>query len=229
MHLAYYFSINAHRLDCLCSTRSSYQLESQLIEGICQLLHFFLILISHSKEDAAINRHVHACASNCLVEGTSIMIIYTHYLASRFHLRSEGDIHISHLVEGEYWCLHCYIWLWSNQARFVAQLLQAGTQCHLSSYIHHLDVSNLAQEWYCTGRTRIYLNYKYLIIYYYILDIQKALYMEAYCQSSRVVNDGENHLGRECLRRIHRNGVTGMNAGSFNVLHNTWDYHINTI
>ena len=229
MHLANNLGINAHLLNSLGTTRGSYQFKAQLRESLGQLLHLFLVLVGHSKEDTAIERNVHTCTSNSLVKGTSIMIINTHYLASGLHLRPKGNIYISHLVKGEYWCLYSHIRLWWYQAGMEAQLLQRCTKSNLSCHIHHLYISNLAQEWYSSGGTRIYLDNINLIIYHNVLNVHQTLNMKAYSQTLGIVDNGINNLGGQGLWWIYSNRVTRMYAGSLYMLHNTRNNHVNAI
>ena len=229
MHLANNLSINAHFLNSLGTTRGSYQLKAQLRESLGQLLHLFLVLVGHSKEDTAIERNVHTCTSNSLVKGTSIVIINTHYLASGLHLRPKGNIYISHLVKGEYWCLYSHIRLWWYQAGMEAQLLQRCTKSNLSCHIHHLYISNLAQEWYSSGGAWIYLDNINLIIYHNVLNVHQALNMKAYSQTLGIVDNGINNLGGQGLWWIYSNRVTRMYAGSLYMLHNTRNNHVNAI
>ena len=229
VHLAYNLCINAHLLNSLGTAGGSHQLEAQLGEGLGQLLHFLLVLVSYGKEDAAIQRNVHAGTGDSLVQSTGIMIVDAHNLAGGLHLRAKGNIHVSHLVEGEYRCLDSHIRLRRNQPGLVAQLLQGSPQCHLGSHIHHLHISYLAEERHSTGGTRIYLDNVNLIISHNILDVHEALDMEPHGQTLGIVNDGVDNLGRKSLRRIYSNRVAGMNTGTLNVLHDTRNHHINAV
>ena len=78
MHLADNLRIDTHGTNCLCCTFGCNKVEADVIEGLGQLLHFFLVLVSYSDEDAAMDRDIHAGTEHCLVEGPGVVIVDAH-------------------------------------------------------------------------------------------------------------------------------------------------------
>ena len=123
MDLADDLGVDAHRLDGLGRALRRADLEAELSKGLGELLHLFLVLVGNREEDAALRRDVDARADDGLVEGARVVVVDAHDLARRLHLRSEGDVDIRHLREGEDRCLDGDVRFRRHEARLVAEFL----------------------------------------------------------------------------------------------------------
>ena len=61
------------------------------------------------------------------------------------------------------------------------------------------------------------------------MDIEKAFDVEIQRQTFRVVDDRIDDLRRKRARRIDGDTVAGVNAGAFDVLHDTGDYDVRPV
>ena len=207
-------------------TRRSFRrsnLKAQLAESLCQLLQLLFVLICNSEEDAAVLRHVHACARNRLVECSCVVIVNSHDLACRFHLRSEGNIDILHFGKGKYGSFDGNIRFGRHKTGEVAHLLQRVPHGCTRRQIDHLHIRNLAQKRNGATRTRIDLDDIDLIVDHDVLDVEQSLDMKIQCQSLRIVDDGVKNTCGKRLRRINGDTVTRMDAGALDMLHDARD------
>ena len=199
MHLAHHIHINAHFLDGPGCALGGHQAEFQLGEGLGQLLHFRLVLISHREKHATLGRHVQAGAHHGLVKGTGIMVVDAHDLASGFHLGAKGNIHIRHLRKGEDRSLDRHIGARRHQSRVAAQLGQGRPHGDAGGQVHHLDIGDFGQEGHCTGRTGVDLDDVDFTIGDYELDVQQSLDMQGAAQALGVVDNGINDAAGQGL------------------------------
>ena len=95
------------------------------------------------------------------------------------------------------------------------------------SYIAHSNASDLAQERYGTRAAGIDLKDVHpVLLINDKLDIIQPYKMEASADTCSIINDSILNILRDHLRRIHGDRIPGMDACTFNMLHNTRDINI---
>ena len=88
------------------------------------------------------------------------------------------------------------------------------------------DTGYLADIWYGTGRTWVYLDDVYVIPVYDKLDIDHSLYMKGLSQFFCVFHNGVNIMLCNILCRIYGDTVSGVDTGTLNMLHDTRDQDV---
>ena len=229
MNLLNDFNRNAQALEIASCTGSTDQLVSQFYKSAGQASGFLLISVAYRDEDAAACRNHKISRNDCLIEGFLIGMSNTHNFTGGLHFRPQLDFYQPQLGEGENRCLNSYIILWWNQSKWKSGILQRFTQCYSCCIFHHINTGNLTHEWNCTAGSWVYFNYIHTVIHNNELNIDQTLYGHGNRNLLRVISQSIDNLLAQMLRRIYGEGVPGMNAGTFNLFHNSRNAYINTI
>ena len=174
-------------------------------------------------------RQIHACSKEGFIKRLIKGLCNTQALTGGFHFRSQTDLCSPDFLKGEYRHLNGKIICFRLQSRLIAKLLDRLSDDHLCRQIHNRNSCHLADIRHGTGGTGIYLDHIYILTDGNELNVDQPLDMKGLCQPFGVIRNLCLHRigNRRC--RINGNTVTGMDAGSFNMLHNTRNQDIRAV
>ena len=188
-----------------------------------------LVRVAYRQQNAAFPLHFVSSCDQPFINSFRQRFRHAQHFAGRFHFRAQLGIHIPQFLEAEYRHLNTDIIAFRIKPSSIAHIPQFFTQHAVSRQIYHWHTGHLADIRHRSGRTGIYLDDIDLIIINHILNIHQPNDLQLFCQTGGIVyNRVLNPFGK-ILGRIHRDRITGMNAGPLNMFHNPGDQIIFTV
>ena len=219
-----------HRDACVCqnrrSTHSSIDGKAHLHKLLGNIRNLGLIRVLHRDKDAAFLIELIAGSYQSFKQRFLHGVGNAQNLAGGFHLRPQLVIHIDQLFEGEHRHLHRIIRRHLIKPGAVPHLRKLLPQHGPGGQIHHGNTGHLADIGDGAGGTGVDLDDIQLVVIDQILNIDKSFGLQRNRQIPGSLDDLFGHGLADVPGRIHRDGVTGMDAGAFDVFHNTRNENI---
>lgn len=137
---------------------------------------------------------VHSSSEECLIQSLIKCLGDTKALTDRLHFRSEGNLSSTKLLKGEYRHLDCKIACIRCKTRLKAKITDLCSKDYAGCQINDRNTGNLADIWYGSAGTRIYLDHINLILIYDKLNIDQSDYMQGTCQLAGVIDQNSLDL-----------------------------------
>src|SRR5271155_768821 len=194
-----------------------------------------LVVVVDAHEDNSRERQALACGELRLGKGEAECGGNAHYFASRAHLGTEDGIHAAEFIERE-------------RGRFHGVELADGEFLH-ATHVHNRkmqvfelaaghqargdlgqrDAGGFADVGNGAGGAWIHFKDEDLVVLDGVLHVHQADNVESAGEAHSVIADVREHLGLERDRRENAGGIAGVDAGFFNMLHDSADDDILTI
>ncbi len=107
------------------------------------------------------------------------------------------------------------------KSRFIAHILQLVSKDYFCCKRNDRDTGYLTDVRYSTAGTRVNLDYIYIISKNDELDVDHTDYMKCSCKTSGIFCNCLFCFLADGLCRVYRDTVTGMDSGTFDMLHDT--------
>ena len=166
----------------------------------------------------------------CFIECTVEFVVVTDRFTRRFHFGREVSIKTANLVKGEYRNLNVPTLLFGRVNIKNALLLEALAQNNFGSNICQAVTRRLGKERNRTGRTRVYFNDEYVIVFINDeLNVVKANNTNAKTKLFCILQNGALDFIGNTERRINADRVTRVDTRALYKLHNTGNEYVTAV
>ena len=192
-----------------------------------QVDHPFLVAVAHGQEGATFARNLVTGTQLRLGIGLGEAAAHPHDFTGGAHFRTQQRIHTRELGERQYHFLHRVVG--RDDLGGEALFFQALTGHDAGGNLGQRSAGGLGDEGHGTGGTGVHLDEVNLVVFHRELHVHQTDHAEfqrqlAHLLAHLVLNGLGQGVGRQGA-----GGVTGVDTGLFDVLHDAADDHVNAV
>ena len=229
--LAHHLHIGAQAPDLPGGAVGGVEAEAHLVQLPGDVDDLRLVPAVHGDQDPRVLALLHLVSGGdqALEQGLLHVLAQAQHLAGGLHLRGQGGVGVSDLLEGEHRNLHRHIGGAAVQPGAVAQGLQGLAHHDPGGQVHHGHAGDLGDVGHRPAGPGVHLDDVQLPLVDQVLDVDETPGLERQGQLLRAVDDGLEHLVADGEGRIDGDGVAGVDAGALDVLHDAGDQHVGAV
>ncbi|MNK62475.1 hypothetical protein D3C87_816560 [compost metagenome] len=192
-----------------------------------QVHHPLLVAVAHGEQGATLARHLVTSTQLRLGIGLGEAAAHPHDFTGGAHFRPQQRVDTRELGEGQYHLFHRVVG--RDDLGGETLILQALAGHDAGGNLGQRRAGRLGDEGHCPGGTGVHLDEVDLVVFHRELDVHQAHHAELQCQLAyllaHLVLDG---LGQG-VGRQGAGGVTGVDTGLLDVLHDAADDHVHAV